>query len=122
MAMRKFVTILGAFAKLGKAILASLSVYVYLSVRRSVGLFTSNKITGPLKNLSMFIIFFYGATATTGPGPPHFRGFTITLRHTTIGRTLWTSDHPRLRLRVHWDRHVYHNFYLNYSPNENTFK
>ena len=23
----------------------------------------------------------------SGPGPPHYRSFTITLRHTTIGRT-----------------------------------
>jgi len=26
-------------------------------------------------------------TASSGPGPPHCRGFTITLRHTTLGRT-----------------------------------
>jgi hypothetical protein len=24
---------------------------------------------------------------TSGPRPPHYRGFTITLRHTTLGRT-----------------------------------
>jgi hypothetical protein len=30
---------------------------------------------------------FYGATAPSGPGPPCCRGFTITLRHTTLGRT-----------------------------------
>ena len=30
--------------------------------------------------------FFYGATAPSGPGSPH-QGFTITLRHTTLGRT-----------------------------------
>ena len=35
------------------------------------------------------IIFFFlhGATAHSGPRPPHYRGFTITLRHTTLGRT-----------------------------------
>jgi hypothetical protein len=27
------------------------------------------------------------ARALSGPGPPHYRGFTITLRHTTLGRT-----------------------------------
>ena len=27
------------------------------------------------------------ATAPSGPGPPHCRSFTITLRHTTLGRT-----------------------------------
>jgi len=29
----------------------------------------------------------HGATAPSGPGPPHYRGFTMTLRHTTLGRT-----------------------------------
>jgi hypothetical protein len=33
-----------------------------------------------------------GATAPTGPGPPHYRGFTITLTHTT--GLIWTSDQP----------------------------
>ena len=28
-----------------------------------------------------------GATASSEPGPPYYRGFTITLRHTTFGRT-----------------------------------
>jgi hypothetical protein len=28
-----------------------------------------------------------GATAHSGPRPPHCRGFTITLRHTALGRT-----------------------------------
>ena len=27
------------------------------------------------------------ATAMSVPGLPHFRGFTLTLRHTTLGRT-----------------------------------
>jgi hypothetical protein len=31
--------------------------------------------------------FSHGATASIGPGPPHYRGLTITLRHTTLGRT-----------------------------------
>ena len=30
--------------------------------------------------------FFYGATAPTGPGSPHYRDFTITLRHSTLAR------------------------------------
>jgi len=29
---------------------------------------------------------YHGATASSGPGPLHYRGFTIILRHTTIGR------------------------------------
>jgi hypothetical protein len=35
----------------------------------------------------MNIFPFHGATAPTGPGAPHYRGFAIILRHTTIGRT-----------------------------------
>jgi hypothetical protein len=39
-------------------------------------------------------ILFYGATATSGPGPPHFRGLTIILRYTILGRTsLYKYDH-----------------------------
>ena len=30
---------------------------------------------------------FHGSTATSGPGPPHCRDYTITLRHTTLDRT-----------------------------------
>jgi len=32
-------------------------------------------------------IILHGRTANGGPGPPHYRGYTITLRHTTLGRT-----------------------------------
>jgi len=35
----------------------------------------------------MYLEVFYGALAPTGPRPPHFRLFTITLGHTTLGRT-----------------------------------
>ena len=31
--------------------------------------------------------YFRGATAPTGPEPPHYHGFSITLSHTTLGRT-----------------------------------
>ena len=31
--------------------------------------------------------FYHGATVASGPGPPHYRGFTITLKHGTLGRT-----------------------------------
>ena len=33
------------------------------------------------------LYFFYGATVRIGSRPPHYRGFTIILRHTTLGRT-----------------------------------
>jgi hypothetical protein len=38
-------------------------------------------------------IFFQGATARSVPGPPHCRGFTITLRHTALGRTPLDERH-----------------------------
>ena len=37
---------------------------------------------------TMSICSPHGATAPSGPAPPQYRGFTITLRHTTLGRTL----------------------------------
>jgi hypothetical protein len=80
--------------------------------------------------------FYFMAQAQwppSGPGPPYYRGFTITLRHTTLDRTpldewsarrrdLYLTKHnihkrqtsmppagfepadPRLRPRGHWDR------------------
>ena len=30
--------------------------------------------------------YFHGATVSSGPGPPNYRVFTITLRHITLGR------------------------------------
>ena len=40
-------------------------------------------------------LFHHGARAPCGPRPTHYRGFTITLRHTTfrVG-FLWTRDQP----------------------------
>jgi hypothetical protein len=49
-------------------------------------------------------LFFHGATAPTGPGPPYYRGFTITLRHTTLGRTPldeWSARRRDLYLTTH---------------------
>jgi hypothetical protein len=46
----------------------------------------------------------HGATAPSGPGRPHFRGFTITLRHTTLGRTPldeWSARRKDLYLTTH---------------------
>jgi hypothetical protein len=33
------------------------------------------------------VVVFRGVIDSSGPGPPQYRGFTITLRHTTLGRT-----------------------------------
>jgi len=38
-------------------------------------------------NIQVFTsLFFHGATVPFGPRPPHYWGFTITLKHTTLGR------------------------------------
>ena len=45
--------------------------------------------------------FYHDATAPCGPRPPHYRGFTITLRHTTLGGTPlyeWSARHRDLHL------------------------
>ena len=46
--------------------------------------YTNYAILATLVNVR---IFFHGTTAPSGPEPPHYRGFTITLRHTTLGRS-----------------------------------
>jgi len=38
-----------------------------------------------------------GKQLPSGPGPPHYRGFTVTLRHTTLGRTALEEWSARLR-------------------------
>jgi len=38
-------------------------------------------------NLSLCWFLHHRATFPSGPRPPHYRGFTITLRHTALGRT-----------------------------------
>jgi len=32
-------------------------------------------------------IYIHDVTGPSGPGPTYYRGFSITLRHTTLGRT-----------------------------------
>jgi len=39
------------------------------------------------KLITLVLFFYHDATALSGPRPPHYRGFMITLRNTTIGRT-----------------------------------
>jgi hypothetical protein len=45
-------------------------------------------------NISADFFSSHGMTAPSVPGPPHSRGFTITLRHATLSRILWNSDQP----------------------------
>ena len=45
-------------------------------------------------------LFYRGATFPSGPRPPYYRGFTIILRHTTLGRTSldkWSARHTDKR-------------------------
>ena len=47
---------------------------------------------------------FYGATAPSGPGPPPYRSFTITHKHTTFSRTPldeWSARRRELYLTTH---------------------
>ena len=49
-------------------------------------------------------IFFPCATAPSVPGPPRYWGFTITLRHTKLGRTPpdeWLARRRNLYLKAH---------------------
>ena len=48
----------------------------------------------------LFISSPHGAKAPSGTGPPHYRGFTITLRHPELGKTFWTSDQPEAETRI----------------------
>jgi hypothetical protein len=69
-----------------------------LRVQTVVDVFLQLLLTYSSPHLHYFTTFIYdplhispphthGATAPSGPGPPHYRGLTITLRHTTPGRT-----------------------------------
>jgi hypothetical protein len=40
-----------------------------------------------VRSFIIYTFFSNGATAPWGPRPPHYQGFTITLRHTTLGGT-----------------------------------
>jgi hypothetical protein len=48
--------------------------------------------------------FFSNRATVLGPGPPHYRSFTITLIHTTLGRTpldKWSARRRDLFLTIH---------------------
>jgi hypothetical protein len=50
------------------------------------------------------LIFFLVTKAPSGPGSPHYRGFTVTLRHITLGRTPldeWWARRRDLYLSTH---------------------
>ena len=51
----------------------------------SVRLFLVKRLWFCLRIIRIFL-FFHGAAAPSGPGPPHYRRFMITLRHITHAR------------------------------------
>jgi hypothetical protein len=55
------------------------------------------------------------ATAPSGPGPPHSRGFKITLRHTTLGRTPLDEGSARSR-PLYLSTHNTHNRQTSMPP------
>jgi hypothetical protein len=70
------------------------------------------------------------ATVPSGPGPPHDRGFTITLRHTTVGRSSLDEQlswHTDLYLTTHIIHkrqyiHVPSGFPISTSPNHSSLQ
>jgi hypothetical protein len=85
----------GATLVLEIAVASETSVHIHRTTRSHVREGNS---------FNAFCFFFDGATAPRGPGPPHYRGFTITLRHTTLGRTaldVWSASPTRLYLTTH---------------------
>jgi hypothetical protein len=56
-------------------------------------------------------------TASSGPGPPHYRGFTMTFRRTTL---LWTSDQPNAETSLYLATHNTHKRHI-HATGENFF-
>ena len=54
--------------------------------------------------VSASVFFYRGTAAPSGPSPPHYQRFTITLRHTTLGRTplgKWSARRRNLYVTTH---------------------
>jgi len=85
-------------------------LYTFMSCRGKVSLSpfqvskAVNREMGSSSFCTTWIPFFHGATGPTGSGPPHYRVFTITLRHATLCRTPldeWSARHTDLYLTTH---------------------
>jgi hypothetical protein len=63
------------------------------------------------------INFVRGASAPSGPGLPHYRGFGITLRHTILGRTPLDERSARRR-DLYLTTHYTHNRQTSMPPVE----
>jgi hypothetical protein len=62
-------------------------------------------------------LFPNGATAAKGPGPPHYRGFAVTLRHTTLDRT-YLDEWPARRRHLYVTTHDTHEKQISMPPGE----
>jgi hypothetical protein len=71
------------------------------------GLRQNNKIDVTIPGEIQTVVsrfYLYGATAPSGSGPPHYRGFTITLKHATLGRSPldeWSARRRDVYLTTH---------------------
>ena len=86
-------------------ILTNCSIYHFTLISVSLPRLTRTSerqvISSGIQVLTLFYrlnSFPHGATVPSGPRPPHYRGFTITLRHTIFGRiplddrSAWPGD------------------------------
>ena len=84
-----------------------LAILLILANHPLLGSFTRNfiLINGSFHHqVSKWYLICHGATTPSGEGRPHYRGFTILLRHTTLGRTpldKWSARRRDLYLTAH---------------------
>jgi len=64
--------------------------------------------------MNMFILLPW-RNSPSGPGPSHFRGFMIILRHTTVGRTPLDEGSARIR-DLHLTTHYTHKRQTSMTP------
>ena len=108
----------------------------YITFYKS-GIFISTFVRNSILT-NIYTLSFHGTTAPSGPEPPHYRGFTISLIHMTIGSIsldewsvrcidVYRTTHnthmrqnfrpptadPRLWLRGHWDWQLYEGWNFN---------
>jgi hypothetical protein len=62
-------------------------LFTYLALWRLKSIYIINNDSVPTPHRTQCLPLSHGATALSGPRPPHDRGFTITLRDTTHSRT-----------------------------------
>ena len=77
---------------------SNIYIYIYMCVCVCVCVYLFVRVCG------VCVCVFHGSTAPIGPGLPHYRGFTITLRHTTLGRIpldAWSAHRRDLHLTTH---------------------